>query len=137
MEKIDLPLPTNATSRGPVIESRCSKLSLKYDHESEDGTMAWVAIQFGDVLAYEVYQSICSVPESLVPSNQIRCLRESILLSEVLNRWSEAVGWQEHQKRLGGESRFMHYQIYFDDVCSVQVIAATCEIEQPATASCV
>jgi hypothetical protein len=128
MESITLPMPTNATSHGPIIEARNSTLSLKYDNESDSGTTAWVLMQFEDVLAYKVHQSICASADSLVPSNEVRCLQQSHWLSEVTRRWSEAVGWQDYQRRLGGAERFKHFQIYFDDVCTVQVIAASYKV---------
>ena len=129
MENIELPLPTNATNQGPIIEARDFTLSLTYDNQSLSGVTNWAKITFREVLGYEVYQSVCSPAQSLVANNEVRVNRESQWLSEVLTRWSESVGWQEYQSRMGGPKRFIHYQVYFDDVCGVQVIAASCEIE--------
>lgn len=129
MENLKLFPPTDATKQGPIVEANNAILFLRYDNESPSGNTRWGAIQFRDVLAYEVYQSVCSPVENIVPSNEVRINRDSKWLAEVVARWSEAVGWQEYQVRIGGPERSRHYQMYFDDVCCVQVIATTCDIQ--------
>ena len=128
MKTIPLPLPTNATRQGPVVEFRNSTLVVKFDHEDEAGNTKWITIVFDETLAYEVRQSICLPAEDLGQTGRIQCVSESEWLSEVRTRWTRAVGWQEYQKQLGGSGRFTHYSLYFDDVCALQVIAANCNV---------
>jgi hypothetical protein len=127
-EDIDLPFPTNAIREGPIVEFRGASLTVKYDHEDDRGRVSWAQLNFEEVLAYRVFQTVCSASEDLVPSGKVRVTSESSFRSEVAGRWNAAVGTQEYQRRLGGVGRFKQYQIYFDDVCSIRIIAASFKI---------
>jgi hypothetical protein len=128
--KIDLPLATNATVGGPILEYHGMTVLLKYDHEENDGAIKWASVKFEGVLACHVVQDVAeSDPESVIPSREIRCRTESELLTKLLDHWDKMVGWHEYQKRLGGRARFRHYQLFFDDACSVQVVALSCKVE--------
>jgi len=131
-EVISLSHGTNATSAGPIIEYRASDVSLRYDHQGENGEIEWTFVIFREVLALEVYDnSVCSVAD-IRHSDEIMSHAQSTWLSQVLEPWRQRVGWQEFQHKAGGEKRFKHYQIYFDDVCCVRVIARSCAISETA-----
>jgi len=128
VERMKLPFPTDATETGPIIEYRNSSVSVKYDNlDSKEAK--WVSLAFRDVLAYEVCESICCSVETVIPSDVIEARKESAWLTQIVGRWKELVGWQQFQQELGGEKRFKHYVIDFDDVCAVQVIAAACTVQ--------
>jgi len=92
------------------------------------GKINWVSLTFGDVLAYEVCSSVSCSADTVIASDVVEVRKESSWLTQIVARWKIAVGWQQYQQDLGGEERFKHYVVYFDDVCAVQVIAATCAI---------
>ncbi len=50
-EQIDLPLATNATREGPIVELRGASLTVKYDCEDDRGGVSWVDVNFEEVLA--------------------------------------------------------------------------------------
>jgi hypothetical protein len=128
VEWISLPLRTNATTTGPIIEYRVSSLLVKYDYQEIHGPIKWASLSFEDVLAYEVCLSVCCSAEDVLPSKVIQVQNKSDWRKEVVDRWQETVGWQQYHQNLGGEKRFKHYRIYFDDVCAVQLIAAACKV---------
>ncbi len=123
-----LPFPTNATNTGPLIEYQRSTLLVKYDHVDFNGAISWVSVTFSDVLACEVCDNACCSVETVIPSDVIEARTESPWLTQIVGRWKETVGWQEYQQELGGEKRFKHYVVDFDDVCAIQVIAAACTV---------
>jgi hypothetical protein len=67
-------------------------------------------------------------PETVVQSDAVVCRSQSAFLTSVVDPWEEMVGWHDYQKGLGGRDRFKHYLLYFDNACSVQVVASTCEV---------
>lgn len=123
-----LSLPTNRTVTGPKLEQERDCLVVRYDYQADDGSLEWVKVIFREVLALEYRQMACCTESSVGSAREIRSVAQSLLLSDVLKRWGEAVGWQEWQQKQGGESRFRHFTIFFDDVGCVDVIAAVCEI---------
>lgn len=131
-EQIDLPLATNATREGPIVELRGASLTVKYDCEDDRGGVSWVDVNFEEALAHKVFQSVCSDPGDLVPSKKVRVTSESPFRNEVVGRWNAAVGIQEFQRRKGGAARFKQCQIYFDDACSILIIASSLKIGVPS-----
>ena len=126
--RIKLPFRTNATQTGPIIEYQGSNLLVKYDHMAFNGEIIWVSVTLAEVLAYDVCEDSCCSADVIIPSDVIETLKESDWLTQIVGRWKETVGWQQYHQDLGGEKRFKHYVIYFDDVCAVQVIASSCSV---------
>ena len=56
---------------------------------------------------------------------------ESPFRNEVVGRWNAAVGMQEFQRRKGGAGRFKQ-QFFFDDACSILIIASSLKIGVPS-----
>lgn len=119
-----LPAPTNATKKGPSIWYENSVLCLKYDFEDEKGDLELVKIVFAEVLAHKFHQSVCADFGFNFESGKIGQYKKSNWLTEVLDRWKKSVGWQSYQLELGGEDRFSHYVISFDDVGVIEVISS-------------
>ena len=134
---IALPRPTNHTVKGPCLDFEAPTLALKYDYQVDDGTIEWHTVIFDEVLAFSCLQSVCCDVEHNVDWNSVTSFSNSEWLTKILSKWSDAVGWQEFQKRKGGKERFNHFRVYFDDVACVDVIASVCEIftPQPDSAS--
>src|SRR5262245_15562318 len=118
VERIKLPFRTNTTQTGPLIEYKRFSLLVQYDHVDFNGAINWVSVTFAEVMAYEVCESICCSADTILASDEMEARHESSWLTEIIARWKIAVGWQQYQQDLGGEKRFKHYVVYFDDVCA-------------------
>ncbi|MFA6241123.1 MAG: hypothetical protein WC655_09350 [Candidatus Hydrogenedentales bacterium] len=106
---------------------RVTYAAYLYDEESYVNTV----VTFREVLALETYaEGCCSAchADLFVEFGEVTVHATSDWLTKVLRRWNERVGWTELQKSLGGDKRFRHYQIFFDHVMGIQVVAASCEI---------
>lgn len=132
MNKAAIPLlkPTNRTRSGPVLRSCGTELIIDYDCEADDGNISWAKLIFSEVLVYEYRQAVCCSTTDIVEPTKLRVLRSSGFLSEAVKRWKEAVGWQARQSEIGGAERFGHYTVFFDDIGSVNVVAAHFEVDQ-------
>lgn len=127
---IQLSSPTNRTVEGPQIQFDRGGLIVKYDYQSDDGSIKWEKILFFDVLSVEYNQAACCSEDSVVSAREIRTTSISSRLTEMTKRWKESVGWQDWQQEQGGASRFKHFTIFFDDAGCVEVIAASCEVRE-------
>lgn len=127
---ISLPIPTNATKKGPSIYADNTTLRLKYDYEKIDGTIEWIEIEFSEVLVHCFYQSICAKIGSNIHGNKMVEYDTSAWRSEVISRWNQAVGWQQYQINKGGDARFRHYVISFDDVGVFEVICGGYQVNR-------
>jgi len=132
MPTIHLPRATNRTRTGPRLGGGLGHVELSYDYEADDGGVEWVTVRFEDVLQVEVKPDVCCTVGDIVPSGQVRVKTDGARLSSLLERWTEAVGHHEWQKKKGGASRFRHFTLYFDDAGCVHVIAATVEVLEPS-----
>jgi hypothetical protein len=119
-----LPLPTNRTHRGPEFQKIGNTIVIQYDCEQDDGVLKNTELVFEEVLDFEFRQAVCLVVEDLLPFTQMLCLRKSDRLSAILELWRKSVGWQEFQTRNGGEERFRHYKLYFDNAGGLDIIAS-------------
>jgi hypothetical protein len=122
-------MPTNRTVIGPILQQRGSLLIVNYDCEQDDGVVAWSKVLFDEILVLDYRQSTCCSGEDVIGWNEIKCLKESPFLAEMLSKWQEAVGWQDFHKNKGGPGRFKHFKMFFDDVACINVIAASCTVE--------
>ena len=127
---IPLPRPTSATVKGPTLQFESPTLIVAYDYERDDGVIEWTRLVFNDVLAYEYRQIACCEAEHIIGYKAIKRFHESKWLAGVLKVWQEAVGWQQWQQRQGGETRFQHFRVFFDDAGCVDVMAHSCNIEE-------
>ena len=132
-DRIELPLPTNATIQGPLLEFggsslQDSSLLVKYDHEHQDGRIEWAQVRFRGVLAFEYRQFAACEAEQIGGSRELARLHESPWLEARRRAWDEAVGSQKWQQLQGGAKRFQHFRIYFDDVGCVDVAAEIASI---------
>lgn len=127
-EKIQLPLSTNATKRGPILSLESDSLLIKYDYEEDLGSVRWAELLFKEVLAYEYRQAACCEAEHIIGSEHLASYLNSEWLNKIVSIWKESVGWQEWQQQQGGEHRFKHFRIYFDDAACVDIVAATCSV---------
>jgi len=129
-EPIPLPRPTSATVKGPTLQFEHPTLIVTYDYERDDGVIEWTRLLFNDVLAYAYRQMACCEAEHIIGYKNIQRFRESKWLTDTLKVWQEAVGWQQWQQQQGGEQRFQHFRVFFDDAGCVDVIAHSCNIEE-------
>ena len=116
-------LPTDRTVAGPKYSGDGQHLVVEYDHEEDDGSIAWSAVAFDDVLKFSYRQGACCAAADILGAHELGCTQDSALLREVVTRWQESVGWQEWQQKQGGATRFKHYKLYFDDIGCVDVVA--------------
>jgi hypothetical protein len=65
----------------------------------------------------------------VLPATELRSQAESEYLALAVSRWKEAVGWQRWQEQRGGPDRFRHFTMFFDDVGSIDVVSARCEVK--------
>jgi len=130
VDNIPLPRPTSATVKGPKLHFASPTLLVAYDYEGDDGVIAWTRLVFNGVLAYEYHQMACCEAEHIIGYQHIQRFRASKWLARILKVWQEAVGWQQWQQQQGGEQRFQHFRVFFDDAGCVDVIARSCEIEE-------
>lgn len=123
---LTLTKPADRTVDGPRFMHEAQRIVVDYDCERDDGTVDWSQIVFEEVIAFEYREASCCREENIVGPNEVRCLNESELLTDVLNRWKQAVGWQEWQQQQGGAERFKHFTVFFDDACCINAVAASC-----------
>lgn len=119
-----LPLPTNRTRRGPGFQKNGDAMVIQYDFEQDDGVIQMAELVFVEVLDFEFRQAPCLVASDILPSRELLCLSKSDRLSGILDLWMKSVGWQEFQIEKGGERRFKHFRLYFDDAGCVDIIAS-------------
>lgn len=127
---LQLALPTSATREGPRFRGEGHRAAVEYDCEKDDGTTEWTTVVFDDVLQFEFRPAPCCTADDVVGATEVRVRTASPRLATVLERWLEAVGWQEWHRKQGGSARYRHYTMFFDDAGCVDVIAASC---QPST----
>jgi hypothetical protein len=127
---LHLPIPTDRTVSGPKLIMEGERLTVDYDHERDDGQLEAGRIVFEGVLSFEYCDDSCTLAENVLPPTEIRVLDQSEYLVHVRRRWETAVGWQDWQQQQGGADRFRHFTIYFDDVGSLDVVAASCQFDQ-------
>lgn len=125
---IQLQRPTNRTVTGPRFHADGTRVIVEYDCELDEGGVEWSKLSFEEVLAFEYRQVACCRADDVVGAHEIRCLEKSTYLSDVIDRWQESVGWQEWQQEQGGDARFKHFTIFFDDAGCVNVVAASCAL---------
>ena len=123
---IPLPRPINRTVNGPEVHKAGGVLVVDYDFETDDGTVEWSRVSFEEPLVFEYRDSACCLVGDIVGSHEIRVQRESALLRATLERWQEAVGWQDWQAAKGGAERFRHFSLWFDDASSLDIVASSC-----------
>ena len=123
-------VPANGTQQGPKLAHQKEQLIVDYDFEDDDGSIRWARILFQEVLSFEYRDSSCCRAEDVLPSTEIRSRADSEYLRTVTDRWHEFVGGQEWQQGKGGRGRFQHFTLYFDDACSLNIVASACEICQ-------
>jgi hypothetical protein len=121
-----LSLPTSTTHEGPRFRGDSRQSVVEYDCQRDDGSTEWSAVVFEDVLQFEFRPAPCCAAEDVVGATEVRVQAKSSRLSTVLQRWQEAVGWQEWQQKQGGAARYKHFTMYFDDAGCIDVIAAAC-----------
>jgi hypothetical protein len=129
-ERIPLPVPTNATLKGPRLTHEQSTLAVAYDYERSNGTTVWAELVFDEVLALEYRDSACCEPDQVVGSSHLVRYSDSAWLGRIRGLWSAAVGWQEYEQSKGGADRFGHFRLYFDDAACIEVIAAALSINE-------
>jgi len=127
-EQIQIPVPTNATLKGPRLTHDENRVTVAYDCERSDGTVVWAELVFDEVLAIEYRTSVCCEGEHVVAPSYIARYTESAWLSRTRELWSASVGWQKYEQSKGGAERFSHYRLYFDDAACIQLIAAALRI---------
>ena len=125
---LTLTKPANRTVEGPRFKQAGHLIIVEYDCERDDGRVDWSQIVFQEVIVFEYREASCCREEDVVGPSEVRCLTESELLTEVLNRWKQAVGWQEWQQEQGGAERFKHFTVFFDDAGCVNAVAASCRV---------
>lgn len=103
-------------------------LDIDYDYQRDDGTLEWIHLRFNEVSAYKFCQAVCCAAEHIVGFDVMARYTESAWRDERIEHWKEWIGWQESQKQQGGESRFHHFRIFFDDAGCVDVLASSYEI---------
>jgi len=121
-----LSLPTSTTQEGPRFCADGRQAVVEYDCQKDDGSMEWSTVVFEDVLQFEFRPAPCCTTDDVVDATEVRVLTTSQRLTTMLERWQEAVGWQEWQQKQGGSARYKHFTMFFDDAGCIDVIAARC-----------
>jgi hypothetical protein len=129
IENISLPRPTNATRKGPLLNADPASLSVRYDHERENGTLEWTRILFREVLAFEYRQSACCEVDDVIAAHAITSFDDTEWLFKIVALWRERVGWQQWHQQQGGGKRFRQFRLYFDDAGCLDVISSSYAIE--------
>lgn len=99
-EQIDLPLATNATREGPIVELRGASLTVKYDCEDDRGGVSWVDVNFEEVLAgagkvrarrkvlfcdrNQTFKVSCALTKSNTCSSLTRLLRRAAFIGSLV-----------------------------------------------------
>ena len=122
--------PTNRTTSGPNLAVNRDQLTVSYDCDYDDGSVATGEIEFTEVIAFRFWDESSSPAENVLEATEIREQQESEYLRLVVGRWNEAVGWQQWQKERGGPDRFRHFTAFFDDAGSLDVVSARCDIKR-------
>ncbi len=124
MEAVRLPLKTDAAHHGPVLRFADNDLRLYYDWQGDDGTSAWVKIDFFTVLAFRWDEWTVRRPTSALDwVDSMIVFSDSKWRTELLSHWEESVGSHPFQQARGGSSIFKHYSLYIDDCAMVDVLA--------------
>jgi hypothetical protein len=105
-------------------------LIVTYDYEQDDGSVTTGEVEFMDVIAFRFWDESTSPAENVLKPNAIREQQESEYLRLAVDRWNEAVGWQQWQKDRGGSDRFRHLTAFFDDTGSLDVVCGRCDIKR-------
>lgn len=121
-----LPLPTSRTQEGPRFRGDGRQAIVEYDYQRDDGSTEWSTVVFEDVLQFEFRPAPCCTAEDVVGATEVRVRTTSHRLTTMLERWQQAVGWQEWQQKQGGSARYKHFTMFFDDAGCIDVIAAAC-----------
>jgi len=124
---IRIKVPTSRTQKGPRLVQTREQLVVDYDFEEDDGTVVWARLVFQVILAFEYRDSSCIHAEDVLPSDDVRSTKQSNYLTETVDLWFDAVGKHAWQQSRGGRDRFKHFTVFFDNACSINIIAASCE----------
>jgi hypothetical protein len=123
---IKLPLPASNTISGPLLSAKEGVLQVKYDWESDDGSVMWCAITFTDVLTWTLYDSSVCPAEVITSPHEIDVALNGRHLEGIRAAWEESVGWSASKDKEG----FKLYNVYFDDSAAVSVVARDCCVER-------
>jgi hypothetical protein len=124
-DRIELPLPTSMTSRGPLV-TVSPAVVVCYDHP-EDDTTKWVRIEFIVTIALQLRREPCCTADDLEAWNVLLRSGDSPWLREVCKLRREFLGAQYDEQ----EDCFSHYRVYFDHSGCVEVIAESAVITGP------
>ncbi|MFA6241122.1 MAG: hypothetical protein WC655_09345 [Candidatus Hydrogenedentales bacterium] len=127
-DTIPLPFSTNAKSKRPTLKLTGRDLRVTYGGALPEHARVHVAVMFKEVLALEYCDGTCVSADHVVDSDSITVRATSDWLAEVLRVWDNRYGRTEFQLSKGGNKRFKHYQMYFEDFCGIQLIGSSCEV---------
>lgn len=122
--EIRLPLPTHKTLTGPVLSYAERRLDLSWDYVDGPSRMVTKVI-FRDVLSFECRSAASCGAEAVTDSGIMSEMKDSPWLRELVTNWAAHVVLTDFEIGLGGVERFRHYHVYFDDVASLDVAAAS------------
>ena len=128
-EELSLPVPTNATVRGPILAHEGQGLTVSYDCEGINGTVVWTRLVFDDVLALDYRAASSCEADQVTGSGYVARYTDSDWLRHIRSLWNDTVGWQEYQRKQGGDERFSHFRAYFDDAACIEIVAASLRVE--------
>jgi hypothetical protein len=103
-----LPNPSQEFNQGPQILVSNGRVTLRWDHETEDGSYAWSSAEFVGVEDAEfIAQDSCS-PDHAEAYDRLLKIEPSARL-EALR---------------GSSTKFLqHFRIYFDDIGCLEIVA--------------
>jgi hypothetical protein len=98
IKEISLNIATNRATKGPFIDYERNVLTIKYDFEEDDGSLAWGTVVFKEVILYKYSEWVCNTTEDLPEPGVMFSIDNSSWLAETLKRWDRMVGHQQYQK---------------------------------------
>lgn len=120
-EHLVLTMPTHRTLIGPIIKLDTEQLIVEYDYEQDDGTVSWAKLLFRQILAVDYRAHACCRGEDVLPNNVLLKSSDSPWYREVVSLHRLHSGSQDSANTHGA---YAHFQVYFDDVACLRVIAA-------------
>lgn len=121
---IKLPRYTSHPASGPVFRYGATNLTVDYDTEQLDGTIAWTRLEFSSVLAVKYVEEGHRGEGDSGEFDHITCWDSSAWLDEIVGNWHENFPGRTMEPN----EPPLHYLLYCDHAGCLHVIARTIKI---------
>ena len=123
-EAIPLPIPTNAATTQPQLTLVGTTLTVEYSCEQNDGRVIRAFVRFFEVVTFVYRDNSCFEASDVVGA---RVMKRSVDAQEIRHTLAERSITLGRQLKPQDEQRFAQYQIFWDDVASILVVASKYE----------